>query len=206
MLMLMQFLCKKIQCTFLLLQLHSTEPSHFRFTPWQPLGTLRAVTSKWALPGRQIAGVDRTRHNSIVHTPGGYGERAAKWAASRHETDGEVWLARWTSLTLLQLKATWWLEPARFISSAFQKLWKPMWVWAGRKTFPQGQQVTNVPRFHWLLSKRALIDIRNIHLLLSFEPGQGTTVNVHWLARMHISLYTQMRNWRRSQSFGIFRG
>ena len=90
MLMLMQFLCKKIQCTFLLLQLHSTEPSHFRFTPWQPLGTLRAVTSKWALPGRQIAGVDRTRHNSIVHTPGGYGERAAKWAASRHETDGEV--------------------------------------------------------------------------------------------------------------------
>lgn len=85
MLMLMQFLCKKIQCTFLLLQLHSTEPSDFRFTPWQPLGTLRAVAAEWALPRRQIAGVD---------TPGGYGERAAKWAASRHETDGEVRLAR----------------------------------------------------------------------------------------------------------------
>ncbi|KAL3162733.1 hypothetical protein ABBQ38_008554 [Trebouxia sp. C0009 RCD-2024] len=53
-----------------------------------------AVAAEWALPRRQIAGVDRTRHSSIVHTPGGYGERAAKWAASRHETDGEVRLAR----------------------------------------------------------------------------------------------------------------
>ena len=111
------------------------------------------MRSSWALPRRQIAGVDRTRHSSIVHTPGGYGERAAKWAAFRHQTDGEVRLARWTSLTLLQLKATWWLEPARFISSVFQKLWKPMWVWAGREIFyagkrsPQGQQVTKVPRF-----------------------------------------------------------
>ena len=153
MLMLMQFLCKKIQCTFLLLQLHSTEPPDFRLTPWQPLGTLRAVAAEWALPRRQIAGVDRTRHSSMVHTPGGYGERAAKWAASRHWTDGEVRLARLTSLTLLHLKATWWLEPARFISSTFHKLWKPMWVWAGRKILyagkrsPQGQQVTKVPQF-----------------------------------------------------------
>ena len=52
------------------------------------------MRSSWALPRRQIAGVDRTRHSSIVHTPGGYGERAAKWAAFRHETDGEVRLAR----------------------------------------------------------------------------------------------------------------
>ncbi|DBA90751.1 TPA: hypothetical protein ACH3X1_003959 [Trebouxia sp. C0004] len=51
------------------------------------------MRSSWALPRRQIAGVDRTRHSSIVHTPGGYGERAAKWAAFRHETDGEVRLA-----------------------------------------------------------------------------------------------------------------
>ncbi|KAL3155939.1 hypothetical protein ABBQ32_012936 [Trebouxia sp. C0010 RCD-2024] len=50
--------------------------------------------AEWALPRRQIAGVDRTRHSSIVHTPGGYGERTAKWAAFRHETDGEVRLAR----------------------------------------------------------------------------------------------------------------
>ncbi len=84
MLMLMLFLCKKVQCTFLLLQLHSTDSLDFRFTPWQPLGTLQAVAAEWALPRRQIAGVDRTRHSSIVHTPGGYGERAAKWAASRH--------------------------------------------------------------------------------------------------------------------------
>ena len=84
MLMLMQFLCKKIQCTFLLLQLHSTEPLEFRFTPCQPLGTLRAAAADEARPRRQIAGVDQTRHSSIVHTPGGYGERAAKWAASKH--------------------------------------------------------------------------------------------------------------------------
>ncbi|DBA83638.1 TPA: hypothetical protein ACH3X1_006197 [Trebouxia sp. C0004] len=66
------------------IKLHSTEPPDFLFTPWQPLGTLLAVAAEWALPRRQIAGVDRTRHSSVVHTPGGYGERAAKWAASRH--------------------------------------------------------------------------------------------------------------------------
>lgn len=46
MLVLMQFLCKKVQCTFLLLQPHSTEPLDFRFTPWQPLGTLRAKAAE----------------------------------------------------------------------------------------------------------------------------------------------------------------